>query len=339
MSARIGIIGAGQAGERQADGFSIHGDARVVGIADVDAARASLLARRYGATPVREWRDLFALGLDVLVVATPHDLHVAPAEEAAARGIHVMMEKPIATTLADARRIVDVTRDADVRLAVSFVHRFREEARRAKAWVDAAGALQVGRETMATRRTPTHPRWLTSARASGGGVLMYSAIHGVDRLRWFFGDDVVEVAARTRRYTPDNAEVEDGVAALLTFAGGGCATLTANAPTYPADPAVWETEVHGERAMVRMRTRAFAETSSAGGAERFVAGQDEETARPHYNFERQATDLLAAISAGRDPAVPGEEGIRALEVCLAAYRSAETGRPVEIEALRREAAA
>jgi UDP-N-acetyl-2-amino-2-deoxyglucuronate dehydrogenase len=332
---RIGVIGAGQAGERQAVGFAAHPEAHVVGVADLDETRATALAGRFDADAVRDWRDLFALGLDVLVVATPHDLHVEPAEMAAAHGVHVMMEKPIATTLDDAMRIVDVTGEAGVALTVSFVHRFREEARRAKAWVDAAGPLQVGRETMATRRTPTHPRWLTSARAAGGGVLMYSAIHGVDRLRWWFDDEVVEVTARSRRYTDDNTEVEDGIAVLLQFAGGGCATLTANAPTYPADPAVWETEVHGARAMVRMRTRGFAETSGRDGAERYVAGQDEETARPHYNFERQAADLLAAIAAGRAPAVSGTDGIRALEVCLAAYRSAETGRPVEVEAFRK----
>jgi UDP-N-acetyl-2-amino-2-deoxyglucuronate dehydrogenase len=338
VSARIGVIGAGQAGERQALGFDAHPDARVVGVADLDLARAERLAGPLGATALADWRDLFALGLDVLVVATPHDLHVEPAEHAAAHGVHLVMEKPIATTLADAQRIVDVAREADLRLAVSFVHRFREESQRAKAWVERAGTLQVGREAMSTRRTPAHPRWLTSARSAGGGVLMYSAIHGVDRLRWFFADEVAEVSARSRRYTPDNDEVEDGIAVLLAFEGGGCATLTANAPTYPADPTVWETEVHGDRAMVRLRTRGFAETSSADGAERYVAGGDEETARSHYNFERQAADVLAAIAAGRDPSVTGEDGLRALEICLAAYRSAELGgRPVSPAALRRDA--
>lgn len=331
---RVGVIGAGQAGERQADGFAAHPEAAVVGVADLDRARAEALAGRLGGRAVADWRDLFDLGIDVLVVATPHHLHVAPTEAAAARGVHVMMEKPIATTLEDGRRIVGVARDAGVRLATSFVHRFREEAVRAKRFVEAAGPLHVGRETMATRRTPAHPKWLTSATMAGGGVLMYSAIHGVDRLRWFFADEVVEVAARTRRYAGDHDEVEDGVAALLTFAGGGAATLTANAPTYPADPAVWETEVHGRDAMVRMRTRGFAETNGRAGAQRYEAGGDAETARPHYNFERQAADFLAAIAAGRDPSVTGEDGLRALEICLAVYRSAATGRPVAIEALR-----
>lgn len=335
MSVRIGVIGAGKAGERQAEGFAAHPEAQVVGIADLDEARVAKLANRFGAAAVRDWRDLFAIGLDVLVVATPHNLHVEPAERAATRGVHLMMEKPIATTLADGQRIVDIAREGGVKLAVSFVHRFREETRRAKAWITAAGALQVGRESMASRRTPADPSWLTDVRVAGGGVLMYSAIHGVDRLRWFFDDEVVEVAARMRRYTADNASVEDGIAALLTFSRGGCATLTANAPTYPADPAVWETEVHGDRAMVRMRTRGFAEMSSANGSDRYEVGRDEETARPHYNFERQAADLIAAIAEDREPAVSGEDGLRALQICLAAYRSAETGRPVEIDTVRR----
>lgn len=331
---RIGVIGAGQAGERQALGFAAHPDAAVVGVADLDATRAEALAARVGGRAVGDGSELFALGIDALVVATPHHVHVAPTEAAAARGVHVMMEKPIATTLAGAERIVSVARDAGIRLATSFVHRFREESVQAKRFVEAAGPLQVGRETMATRRTPAHPKWLTNATMAGGGVLMYSAIHGVDRLRWFFADEVVEVAARTRRYAGDHDAVEDGVAALLTFAGGGAATLTANAPTYPADPAVWETEVHGRFAVVRMRTRGFAETNGTAGAQRYVAGGDAETARPHYNFERQAADFLAAIDAGRDPSVTGEDGLRALEICLAVYRSAATGRPVAIDDLR-----
>ena len=336
MSARIGIIGAGKAGERQANGFAAQADANVVGIADLDEARAVRLAEGVGATAVRAWEELFRLGLDVLVVATPHAFHVAPAERAAAEGVHLLMEKPLATTLADAHRIVDVAGSAGVRLAVSFVHRFREEVRRAKAWLADAGELQIGRETQASRRLASDPGWLTDAAVAGGGVLMYSAIHGVDRLRWFWGEEVVEVDARARRYSADNNEVEDGIAMMLAFAGGGAATLTANAPTYAVAPPVWETEVHGTRKMVRVRTRGFVETAPAAGAvERYEAGHDEETARPYYNFERQAADLLDAIQTGRDPLVTGTDGLRALEVCLAAYASAAAARPVTIDEIRR----
>lgn len=337
MSARIGIIGAGKAGRRQAQGFAVHPDARVVGIADLDEARAAALASGFGAAAVRDWRDLFAVGLDVLVVATPHAFHLAPAERAAAEGVHLLMEKPIATTLADAQRIVEVAGEADVKLTVSFVHRYREEVRRAKTWLDRAGVLRVGRETQASRRMADDPAWLTDPAVAGGGVLMYSAIHGVDRLRWFWGEEVVEVHARTVTSADDASGVEDGIAMLLVFEGGGAATLTANAPTYAVAPPVWETEVHGTHAMVRVRTGGFAETAATDGQgeAKYVAGQDAETARPHYNFERQAAEFLEAIRSGREPLVTGEDGLRALEICLAAYRSAAAGRPVAVADVRR----
>lgn len=334
---RVGVLGAGQAGEKQALGFAAHPEATVVGVADALADRAGALASKVGGRAVGDLDGLMDLGIDVLVVATPHSLHVEPLEAAAARSVHVMMEKPIATTSADGNRIVNRARDAGIRLATSFVHRFREESVRAKRWADAAGSIEIGRETMSTRRTAAHPRWLRDAALSGGGVLMYSAIHGVDRLLWLFDDDVTEVSARTRRYAPDDSEVEDGAAALLTFAGGGIATLTASSATYPNDPTVWETELHGREAMVRVRTRAFAETAGLHGSDRYEPGTDAETSRPNYNFERQAADFIAAITEGRDPAVTGEDGLRALEVCLAVYRSAAEGRPVEVpEVERRE---
>jgi len=331
---RVGILGAGQAGEKQALGFAAHPDARVVGVADLSAQRAGALANKVGGVAVGNENELLELGLDVLVVATPHALHVAPVEAASQRGVHVMLEKPIATTVADGRRIVDLTRDAGTRLATSFVHRFREESQRAKHWALAAGTIEIGRETVSTRRTSSHPRWLVDAQMSGGGVLMYTAIHGLDRLQWLFDDEVVEVTAKTRRYAPDDSEVEDGVAALLTFADGGAATLTANSATYPNDPTVWETELHGREAMVRVRTRTFAETAGIHGSERYEPGHDPETSRPNYNFERQAADFLAAIGEGRDPAVTGEDGLRALETCVAIYRSAAQARTVAVAEVR-----
>lgn len=331
---RVGILGAGQAGEKQALGFGAHPDARIVGIADLAADRAGALAQKVGGVVVASEAELLELGIDVLVIATPHALHVGPVEAASKRGAHVMLEKPIATTVADGQRIVDLTRDAGTRLATSFVHRFREESQRAKQWARAAGAIEIGRETVSTRRTASHPRWLIDAQLSGGGVLMYTAIHGLDRLLWLFDDEVVEVAAKTRRYAPDDSEVEDGVAALLSFASGAAATLTANSATYPNDPTVWETELHGSEAMVRVRTRAFAETAGMHGSDRYEPGHDAETNRPNYNFERQAADFLAAIAEGRDPAVTGEAGLQALETCVAIYRSAALGRPVAVAEVR-----
>jgi UDP-N-acetyl-2-amino-2-deoxyglucuronate dehydrogenase len=329
VSSRIGILGAGQAGERQALGFSSLGGVEVVGVADVVRSRAEALAARVGGRAVDDLGGLLRLGLDVLVVATPHALHVEPAERAASAGVHVMMEKPLATTLEDARRIVEVCAEADVRLATSFVHRFREESRRAKRWLEGSGRPLLARETQNGRITASHPAWLTSSAMAGGGVLMYSAIHGVDRLRWLLGSEITRVTAATAA-VPADAEVETYVALHLAFANGAVATLTAASPRFPPEPTLWETEVFTDRAMVRLRTRVFAETSSDERQERYDAADDPETSFVHYNFARQGAEMLQAIAERRAPEADGIAGLHALEVCLAAYRSATDGRTVVV---------
>lgn len=335
MTIRVGVIGAGQAGERHAIGFAADARAQVVAVADVSRDRARGLAERFDATAYDDWKAVFDHGVDVVAIALPHSMHVAPAREAAGHGVHVLMEKPIATSLEDARTVVDACGSAGVTLAVGFVHRFREEVIRAKAWLAEAGAPQIARESMSSQRTPSHPGWITKRDVAGGGVLMYGAIHGVDRLRWFLQSDAVRVDARTRTYTEDT-EVEDGIAALIEYENGAVATLTASAPLYPAQPAPWETEVYARDALVRVRTRQWAEVSREGRAVRFDADAELSTHPPHYNFARQATDVVEAVTEGRSPLIGAVDGLRALETCLALYRSADERRPVSLEEIRTE---
>ena len=156
MALRVGILGAGQAGERHAVGFSNCHGAKLEAVADVDQKRASNLAERFDMTAFTDWRAMLKTDLDILVVSLPHNMHVAPAEAAAEQGINVLMEKPIATTLDDAKRIVDVCNEARVKLSISFVHRFREELQVAHHWLKKGylGKPQIVRETMggATRQ-------------------------------------------------------------------------------------------------------------------------------------------------------------------------------------------
>lgn len=328
---RVGIIGAGQAGGRHAAGFAATGEARLVGVADLSVGRASKLADPYGARAYSDWRYLLNDPLDILVVCLPHNLHVAPAEAAAAQGVNVLMEKPLATTLADAERIANVCRSGGVKLTVSFVHRFRDELRAIKGWLDAGevGVPQLARETMTSPRGQHHPGWLSSKERAGGGVLMYSAVHGLDRLRWLLGSEVARVTAETRRFVPE-AEVEDGVTALLVFENGVSATLSASAPLYRTEPAHWDTEIYGDAGIARVRTRHWAELSSDRRLEHLAAPEVTDTAAPHYNFARQAAAFMAAIREDHEPPVTGEDGLRALEVALAIYRSAETGETVRL---------
>ncbi len=328
---RVGIIGAGQAGERHAIGFARCPDVKLVGITDLIEDRARGIASRFGMKAYTNWQKMLDAGLDVLVVSLPHNMHVAPAEAAARQGVHILMEKPIATTLVDAKRIVEVCRNANVKLTISFVHRFREELQVARRWLDAGqiGLPQVARESMNGQRGTHLPRWVTQKDIAGGGVLMYSAIHGLDRLRWLIGSEVIRVTAETRIYSSDT-EVEDGVVALLTFANGATATVTSNAPAYRAQPAHWETELYGDKGMVRIRTRKFAEISNDQIMEHIDTTSFSTDLGPHYNFARQAQAFIQAIREDTEPPVTGEDGVKALEIALAIYESAQSVQPVTL---------
>ena len=312
---RVGIAGAGQAGMRHVIGFAAQPDAEIAGIAESDPARREAAEKVAGCAGFATWQELLEQGIDVLVVALPHSMHVAPVVAAASAGVHALVEKPVATSLADARTILRACRAADVRLSISFVHRFREEADQAMRWMDRIGPPLLARESFPSERTSTHPGWLDRAEIAGGGVLMYGAIHGVDRLRWLLGAELVRVDARAASF-PGTQEVEDGVLALLEYDNGAVATLSACAPTYPVSRGPWETEIYGERGHLRIRNGAWAELRGNQLADRYETAGDASTHPAHYNFIRQARAFLDAVGEHRDALVTGTDGLRALESCI-----------------------
>ncbi len=330
MTLRVGIIGAGQVGERQAVGFATAEGAEITGIADIVLKRAKALCERFGGIAVADWRQLMALDLDILVVCLPHDNHVEPTEAAAEHGVHVLMEKPIATTMHDGQRIVNLCYEAGVKLTVSFVHRFRDECQFARKWLDEGriGSPQIVRGVMTAPRKPELPAWVTSKETAGGGVMMYSAVHEVDRLRWLVNSDVVSIAGQTRRWDL-GSEVEDGAVALLTFANGAAASLTANAPSYWAQPALWETEIWGTEGMLRIG-RGGVEISSNRLQTRLETQTAASRLGEHYNFVRQAQAFVTAINEDTEPAVTARDGLESLRVVMALYESAATGEIVRI---------
>jgi predicted dehydrogenase len=240
------------------------------------------------------------------------------------------MEKPIATTMEDGQRIVDLCRAAGVKLTMSFVHRFRDEAQFGKQWLDEGriGLPQVVRSVMNAPRKPELPPWVAQREVAGGGVMMYTAIHAIDRLRWLLCSEVTSVTAHIRRWDP-NSEVEDGAVALLTFANGAVANSTANAPAYWAQPSVWETEIFGTEGMLRV-TREAVEVSSNRLQTRLETQSAASRLGQYYNFIRQAEEFVAAIQEDREPAITARDGLASLEVVLALYQSAEAGETITL---------
>ena len=322
MTLKVAILGAGQAGTRHITGFLAVEHARITAVADTDGDLARREAGRSGATPFQDWRTALdaAAELDAVVVALPHHLHVEAACMAAERGLHVLMEKPMGSTPAEGRRIEEACRTAGVVLMICFVHRFRDEAIQAKAWIEAGhiGIPVNCLETIASPRGSHLGSWINSPDLSGGGVLLYTGVHAMDRLLWLVDSPLRDVHASTRALTA-GSRVEEAVAALLTFDNGAMATFSVNGPSYPAGDTGWRSDIYGTEGVIRIRARQSVEIAGSSLVQRINIGDTAAQEGEHYNFRRQAAAFVHAVQSGRDVPISGRHGLAVLEACRMVY--------------------
>ena len=202
---RLGLIGAGKAARLHAAAAATLEGVRVVAVADLEPTRGQPLARQLGGRYVREAGDLLALDVDAVVIALPHAFLAPTARAALAAGKHVLVEKPMAVNLAEADDVVAAARATGLVLQVGYVHRYRPEAETARRLV-AGGA--IGRPTLVVEDhslsgDETVGPWVWDADLTGGGALIYSGIHGIDRIRWLTGQEVCLAFAQTSRFAHD----------------------------------------------------------------------------------------------------------------------------------------
>jgi predicted dehydrogenase len=322
----VGIIGAGTVGRRHAKVFSSLGTGvSVAGVADIEAGNGTRLAAEIGTKHFADYRDLLAQHPDLAVICTPHFLHREMAEAAAKAGCHILMEKPLAHTMEDAVALVDVCRKERVRLAVSFVHRYRQEYSRARQLIEAGevGTVQMSVDVFGSPGGRFIPSWIWQNKYSGGGIVMYSGIHSIDWQCWLMGSDVATVYARCLS-TYEGSDVEDGITATLEFANGGIGALIGNQPDYPISSRTRNTELYGTGGCIRLRMGEYLQFDGADSSFRMEIARDEP-------FVVQARDVVAAIREERDPWISARDGLRAQAIIAALYRSAESGRREEVE--------
>jgi phthalate 4,5-cis-dihydrodiol dehydrogenase len=224
---RIGVAGLGRAFSLMVPTFAADARIELVAAADPRAEARRRFEREFGGKTFDSVEALCAdPAVEVVYVATPHPLHADHARVAAARGKHVLVEKPMALTLEDCRAMIAAARGAGVRLVVGPSHGFDAPIRRAREIVD-SGA--VGRVRMITAFNFTDYLYRPRRReeldtAQGGGAVFNQAAHQVDVVRRLGGARVSRVRALTGRW--DEARPTEGAyAALLTFQDGAFASL------------------------------------------------------------------------------------------------------------------
>jgi len=305
-------------------------DAHLVGAADDDRARCELFATKLGVQTFPTYQDLLAQHLDGVIVCSENARHHALVEMAARAGVSVLCEKPLATTLPDARAMIAACTRARVTLMVAFPMRFSAPLLQAREAVDEGrvGKIACCIGTNQGQNPRRHRAWFVSKQLAGGGAVMDHTVHLVDILRWYLRTEVAEVYAQTTVLLPDgNGEVETGGLILLTLANGLFASIDCSW-SRPASYPTWgglALELIGEHGVLRVD--AFRQNLVIyPGRSPAIQWQ------PWGSDANQAmmAEFVSAIREHRDPAVTGTDGYRALEVITAAYESARTGQPVRL---------
>ena len=340
----LAIVGsAGVIGRTHVSDLQNMESARLVGVHDVNTEGARTQAQEHGVRFYQTLEDVLVdPDVDAITIGTPHPLHPTIAMAAFQAGKHVLTEKPIASTLTQADEMVAAARKAGVTLGVVFQHRFRPEVSRMRELIEAGALGRLYRTILVQAAFRSQAYYETAAwrgtwGLEGGGVLLNQSVHFIDLLQWLGGmPRVVHGMASTLAH---DIEVEDAASALLEYEDGGHGMVHCDTVQFPSQE---QLELWGELGGLVLKndqlTHHKLEESIPEFSERAtqafqrpVAQEEPTGVVPRGTRHQDAVeDFVQALSEGREPAVPGEEGIRSLELIAAIIMSSCRGQAVSL---------
>jgi myo-inositol 2-dehydrogenase/D-chiro-inositol 1-dehydrogenase len=321
----IAVIGAGRIGRIHAPNIAAHPGARLIGVADVDAAAAAKLAEACGARAL-SLDEVFAA--DAVVIGSPTPTHADYIERAAAAGRAIFCEKPIDLDAARVRACLEAVRRAGVPLMVGFNRRFDPHFAAMKRRMDAG---EIGKLELLTifSKDPGPPP--ISYIESSGGLFRDCMIHDLDMARFLLGEEPVELHASASCLVDpaigEAGDVDTAVATLRTVSGKLCQISNSRRATYGYDQRI---EAHGEKGLLRAGNVSPTTVEYASST-----GFSTDPALPFF-LERYAeayrlelSAFIAAVTGGGAPSPSGEDGLKALLLADAATHSAQSGTVVK----------
>jgi len=334
---RIGLLGVGAFGSWHLKVYHEVPDVEVVLLAARTADRVAALSGTYGIPYTLDYREVLARqDIDAVDVCVPSHLQAAVAIEALAAGKHVLVEKPMATSVADGARMIEAAAAAGRVLMVGHIERFNPSLRRAKALI-ARG--RIGRPVKISARRNSRSNkaeweWETV------GILTHFTGHNIDVMRWLMADDVVRVHAESGSLVRGVPGQDDAVCMFLRFAGGGMGVLDDSwclPPDFPTEENDTRIDILGTEGSLFIndldQTLHLCERGkgwSFPGMLRWPGVREGDPGVESYALKDELEHFARSARGLAEPVITGEEALKTLRVIDAAHQSLMTGRPADV---------
>ena len=325
---------------------ALNNQLEIAAVCDIQTEHMKKLLERHGLwadDSIKHYTDYKAMIAEVqpelVSIATESGIHAEIAIFCIKHGVHVIIEKRMAMSMADANEIIRLSEERNVKVSACHQNRFNIAVQEMRQALEAGrfGKLSHGSIHVRWNRNQnyyTQAPW-RGTWAQDGGALMNQCIHGIDLLRWTFGGEVEEVYGQTRQQFHDYLEAEDVGMAVVKFKNGAIATIEGTTNVYPKN--LEETlYIFGEKGTVKIGGTStnnidvwdFADETEADMKNK---GLEEETNNVYGNGHTSLfADMINSIQNGKKPYVDAYAGRDALELVLAIYKSQKEGIPVTL---------
>ena len=336
---RIGMVGCGQIMPATAKGILAAKNCVMQCVCDVDMEAAQEKKNMFG-IPIEAsfWKLLEREDVDALYLAVPHALHVPLALEAIRAGKHVLIEKPMATNIQDARLIVDESKKFDVKVSVAMAMRFEPQVQLAKALIEkgvvgeiiSTRALAIGYKdknywSNGVGGTAKRSAWRAFKGMAGGGIFIMNAVHNLDAVYYMTGLKPLEVSSMGGTFNAA-VSVENAISVLFRYdkchAYGVCEAMSC---AFGAGHADNSTTIYGTKGTIKFTNNAVSLFTSEENCGYKTQTWIDIPVEENDARKDMVEDFSDAILSNRSPLITAEDGLLIVDAICAAYRSMETG--------------
>ena len=344
---KTALVGCGKVGHLHAAALKSLPESEFVAVCARSPEKAKAFAEKYGVAAFTDVAEMIAQAkVEAICLCTPHPQHAAPAIAAAQLGVHVLVEKPLASSLADCDAMLAAARENKTMISTVCQRRFYPPCERIHQAIQSGklGKPILGLATMFGWRDEAYYKsdpWRGSWQHEGGGVLVNQSPHQLDLLLWYLGE-VEEVFGYWANQNHPYIEVEDTAVAVIRFKSGALGNIVVSNSQNPAINA--RVSVHGANGasvgvqtdggtmfipgMAPIAEAPFNDLWTVPGEDKFLPQWKEadaqlfKTVNPMEHFHRlQIQDFLRAIIGCRQPSITGDDGRRTVELFTAIYRA------------------